>query len=51
MKDFRVLLKVFKDFTNILEGFRNVSDELKSARLIMLISQQSDGGLVPENIS
>ena len=51
MKDFRVLLKVFKDFANILEGFRNVSDELKSARLVMLISQQNDGGLVPENIS
>lgn len=51
MKDFRVLLKVFKDLSNILEGFRNVSDELKSTRLASLVNFQSDCGLVPDNIN
>jgi len=50
MKDFRKMLSIFKDFTNMLECFSHLSSELQSTRLNLLVTQNSEGGLIPDNL-
>lgn len=50
MKDFRTLQLFFKEFSNTIDIYTNLKDELKSERLRLLLTTEDEGGLIPSNI-
>lgn len=50
MREFRTLLNSFKQMSEIVQILTNKKDELKSTRLKSLVTRESEGGFIPDNI-